>query len=205
MTLNDDTVPPPDFVARMKQAAAQRPGALIGALAVSHDTGLPVHWGERIAWPTASFIPLPRPPGDRFEGLHEVTHFPGRGLLIPASVFFQIGLFDDRAFRHYAADYDFTVRAARAGHPVLCNYDAPLRIREKESGGTALMRHRSWRHYGEHLTGLKGAGNLRVFVRFALRNCPSPWLLPCLACGLAKRLVGYPAHWLLESLGRRPS
>jgi GT2 family glycosyltransferase len=201
MTLNDDTLPPPEFIARMKQAAAARPSALIGAMAVSHETGRPLYWGERVRWPTASFRSLPRPADGHFQGLHEVTHFPGRGLLIPSSTFNAIGLFDAVRFPQYAADYDFTHRARRAGFRVLCNYDAPLLIREKESGGGLLMDHRSWRNYVRHLTGIKGVGNLRIFLHYAHHNCPWYWLPFCLFVGSARRLFGYPARWLLESLG----
>lgn len=204
LALNDDTLPPPEFVARMKQAAADHPAALIGAMAVSHETGAPLYWGERVRWPTASYIPLPRPADGRFQGVHEVTHFPGRGLLIPSGVFDSIGLFDAARFPQYAADYDFTHRASRAGFRILCNYDAPLRIREKESGGGELMRRRSWRHYYRHLTGIKGVGNLRTFFRYARGNCPGRWLPFCLVSGFTRRLFGYPARWLLESLGKSP-
>ena len=203
MTLNDDTLPPPEFVARMKEAAAAQPQALIGALAIDAETGEPAYWGEQIVWPTAGYRSLSFPAGPSPRGLHAVTHFPGRGLLIPAAVFAAIGLFDEKRFPHYAADYDFTLRAVRAGFPVLCNYDAPLRIHAGESGGGELMRNRSWRHYARHLTGIKGVGNLRVFYRYAVRNCPWYWLPFCLASGFVRRLFGYPAHWMLETAVRR--
>ena len=203
MTLNDDTLPDPGFIAAMKAAAAARPGALIGALTVDHETGEPVYWGERVFWPTAAFRPLPRPGPGPARGLHPVTHFPGRGLFIPAPVFDAIGLFDERRFPHYAADYDFTHRAQRAGFPIFCAYDAPLASRVSASGGGALMRTRTVRHYLRHLTSRKDTGNLLVFFRYARRNCPARWLLPCLIAGTVRRLAGYPLRAGLERLRRR--
>jgi GT2 family glycosyltransferase len=198
MTLNDDTLPAPGFVAHMKEAAAAHPRGLIGAMSVHAETGTPAYWGERVFWPTAGYRPLPFPRASPPRGLHAVTHFPGRGLLIPAAVFKAIGLFDEKRFPHYAADYDFTLRAGRAGFDVLCNYDAPLRIHAGKSGGGELMSQRSWTHYRRHLTGLKGVGNLRVFFRYTVRNCPGRWLPLSLFCGTIRRLFGYPAHWCLE-------
>lgn len=203
MTLNDDTLPGPAFVGAMKQAAREAPGALIGALAVDPFSGTPIYWGERVFWPAASHRPLPRPAATELHGLHPVTHFPGRGLLIPAAVFARIGLFDARRFPHYGADYDFTLRAGRAGFPVLCAYGAPLGIRVRESGGGALIQHRSGANYVRHLTGIKGVGNLRLFFRYAVRNCPPVWLPMCLVSGFTRRLLGYPVHWLRESLAAR--
>lgn len=203
MTLNDDTLPRPSFVGNMKQAAREAPGALIGALAVDPISGTPVYWGERVFWPAASHRPLSRPAPSELRGLHPVTHFPGRGLLIPAAVFARIGLFDARRFPHYAADYDFTLRAGKAGFPVLCAYGAPLGVRVEESGGGTLIQHRSAANYLRHLTGMKGVGNLRIFFRYAIRNCPLAWLPFCLASGFTRRLLGYPAHWLRESLAAR--
>ncbi len=69
---------------------------------------------------------LDKLPKDQQKGLHKVTHFPGRGLWIPRKVFDVLGLFDEKKFPHYYADYDFTHSAVRAGFEIYCNYDARL-------------------------------------------------------------------------------
>lgn len=203
MTLNDDTLAAEDFVEQMKRAAQRETSALIGAVGVDADTGALVYGGEIVDWGTARFRSLlDLLPEDKRTGLHEVTHFPGRGLLVPANVFDKLGLFDARRFPQAAADYDFTHRAARAGHRVLCNYDARLLVFPGATRGAELRNDKSWRNYCEHLFGIKGAGNLRTFTIYAFRNCPKRYLPSFLFFGVLRRTFGYLKEWVLEFHGR---
>ena len=194
--LNDDTLPRPDFALRLAEAASRMPNTLIGARAVDAHSGRPLFAGERMNWLAAA--PYPAEPAGPDADFAEVTHAPGRGLLIPAAVFAKIGFFDAVHFPQYAADYDFTHRARRAGFGVVCYYPAVLGMYPDASGDAANRRRKSLANYRQHLFGVKGGANLPVFVRYAARNCP-PALLPfCLAAGLARRIGGYPAEWLRE-------
>jgi GT2 family glycosyltransferase len=87
MTLNNDTLPPPDFLAQMHAKAwcIRRPAGTVG---VGRGYGKNLYGGERINWLKATAEPLPgtAAPGQR-GGLHPVDWLPGRGLLIPAAVF----------------------------------------------------------------------------------------------------------------------
>lgn len=49
---------------------------------------------------------------------------PGRGTLIPIEVFKKIGSFNLKKLPHYGADYEFTVRARRAGFRLLVSHKA---------------------------------------------------------------------------------
>jgi len=195
MTLNDDTVPGPTFVEEMMAASRTNPRALIGAYSVDVSTGRPIFGGSRVSWATASDHDLLTDPRNPRAGLVEVTHCPGRGLLIPAAAFRQIGLFDAVHLPHYLADFDFTHRARRFGFPIFCNYSAVLGIYPEASGDAANRQRRSLANYRRHLFHTKGGANLRDFCWYALRNCPK-WLLPvCLPLGIARRLIGYPLDW----------
>ncbi|MBZ5577651.1 MAG: glycosyltransferase family 2 protein [Acidobacteriia bacterium] len=199
MTLNDDTVPEPAFVENMWMGALEKPEALVGAYSVEVGSGRPVFGGERIHWTTGFIESLLQDPANSREGLVEVTHYAGRGLLIPKAVFQRIGLFDAVHFPHYAADYDFTYRAGRYGYPVFCNYQARLGIYPEASGDAANRRRKGLRNYYRHLFDIKGGANLKVFFWFALRNCPK-YLLPIgLPMGMARRIFGYPMEWMRET------
>lgn len=195
LTLNNDLVAEPDFVAQMLAAAAAHPTAVLGALELDLATGQPVYGGERLSWLLHRRHDLLHelPPAAR-RGLHPVTYLPGRGLLIPRAVFARIGLFDERRLPHYLADFDFTSLARRAGFPVLCNYEARLRTYPDESGQEQTRRVRSIRGYYQHLFSIRGGGNLRNFSYFALKNCPRPYLPLFLLSGYTRRLVGYFLH-----------
>lgn len=199
MTLNDDTLPGPAFIEHMLAAAKKNPGALIGAYAVDVLSGGPVFGGERMNWSAGMSLNLLNDPDNPRAGLVEVTHFPGRGLLIPAEVFRCIGLFDAVHFPQYAADYDFTHRAARHGYGIFCNYSAPLAVYPEASGDIANRRRKGLRNYCRHLFGAKGGANLKVFFWYSVRNCPTRWLPLFLVMGLARRVFGYPIEWLQET------
>jgi GT2 family glycosyltransferase len=201
MTVNDDTVLTYDFVEKMLYWAEREPDALIGAIALDHATRQIVYGGEIIKWMSAGYRKLldVLKPEDR-HGLHEVTHLPGRGLLIPAGAFYEIGMFDAQHFPQGAADFDFTFRSIRAGYRAFCNYDAKLLIYPNTIGGVHNRRKKNLKNYFDHLFGIKGSGNLIHFVLYAIRNCPKHMLPLCLIIGLLRRIFGYPFKWFSESL-----
>ncbi len=201
MTLNDDTIAPSDFLEKMIYWAEKKPKALLGAFLLDAKTKKPVYGGAIINWKLANSIALldTLKPEDQ-HGLHEVTHFPGRGLLIPAEVFHKIGLYDAKRFPQAAADYDFTHRAVRAGYRIFCNHDAKLLIYPDASGYAQLRRKKNLKNYYYHLFGIKGGGNLKRFTVYTIRNCPTwyqPWFL---LRGYIQRVFGYWRDFIFERL-----
>jgi GT2 family glycosyltransferase len=113
--LNDDNRVEPDTLSRMVESF-KRMGerSIICARTKAPDTGLdewvgdPPRWHPEFgAWErpdlSGADVPVNHPPG-------------GRGVLIPAQCFSEIGLVDSQAFPHYWADHDFHYRAMRAGY-----------------------------------------------------------------------------------------
>jgi GT2 family glycosyltransferase len=201
MTLNNDTRALEDYVEKMIFWVERRPRSLLGALALDATSGRAIFGGEIINWGTggSKFLLDTLEPSE-WKGLHEVTHFPGRGLLIPAEVFSQIGLFDEKHFPHYAADYDFTHRARKAGFRVFCNYDARILIYPDESGNAEIRKTMTIANYKKHLFDIKGGANLKVFTIYSLKNCPA-WCLPWfLFRGYVQRLFGYWIDFLVEKM-----
>lgn len=199
MTLNDDVIATEDFVEKMMVWAERTPEALLGAIAVDHTTRKPVYGGEIINWKLANYTKLldvlaP----EQQQGLHEVTHLPGRGLLIPAGVFRGIGLFDARRFPQAVADHDFTHRAIRAGYNAFCNFDAKLLVYPDSVGGLHLRKNKSLENYFQHLFGIKGSANLFNFFFYAVRNCPKHLLPLYFTIGVTRRIFGYLRDWLIE-------
>lgn len=192
LTLNNDTILTNDFLEKMIYWTTKKPKALIGALALDNHTKEIVYGGEKVNWITANYKKIINEiPIRSRKGLHEVSHFPGRGLLIPSSVFKKIGLFDEKRFPHYAADYDFTHRAVRNGFPVYTNYDARIYIYPEESGSVELRRSKSIIRYVNHLFGIKGGGNLINFANYAWINCPKKFFLTFFIIGSFRRIFGY--------------
>ncbi len=193
LTLNNDTLADPEYLFHLVESAERAPkNALIGSSAIDADSKEHIYRGERLKWAAESTSFLKDTTSERPEnGLLQVSHFPGRGLLIPVAVFKTIGLFDEKYFPHYMADYDFTLRAVKNGFPIFCSWDTKLAIYPEASGSNQLKKKKTLDGYVQHLFGIKGGGNLPLFYRYAFRHCPI-WALPShLALGTLRRILGY--------------
>lgn len=192
MTMNNDVIAPPDYIDNVYKGIQEKPGAILGSLEADADTRQIIFGGHRINWAKAVYISLlDIVPEEKRHGLLKVTHLPGRGLLIPREVFEKIGLFDQKTFPHYMADYDFTHKALRHGFEIFCNYDAKLYTYPKASGDALNRQKKSLKNYYNHLFGIKGGGNLRNFTWYAWNNCPKKYLPLFLAIGYVRRIGGY--------------
>ncbi|WNC71181.1 glycosyltransferase family 2 protein [Thalassotalea psychrophila] len=197
MTLNDDTLPFPDFIEKMNYWLERKPSALLGALAVDNATGNALFAGEILNWNNEiSEFALDKVDKEFRNGIHEINIFPGRGFLIPTSVFEDIGFYDSRNFPQTMADLDFSIRATNFGYKTYCNYDAKIKIFHEESGGMKLLNEKSWKNYYEHLFGMKGGANLRWFTIFVFKNAPKRHLFQYWFKGMVRRVGGYLLQWL---------
>jgi GT2 family glycosyltransferase len=194
LTMNDDTVASPDFVEKMISAGMAKTGSLVGALDIHALTGEPYYGGEIFNWKSSrSEFLLDTLKKEEQRGLHEVSLFPARGLLIPRIVFDTIGLFDEKRLPHYLADYDFTVRARRHAFHVYCNYEAKLFTYPDEGGDHKIRKIKTLKNYFKHLFSIKGGGNLVNFTVYTLRNCPREDIFIALVMGFVRRIGGF---WL---------
>ncbi len=199
ITINDDTVLFKDFIEKMLYWHQENPLALLGALALNSKTSEFLYGGEIVNWWTAGSKKLINTlKKSEMTGLHQVTHFPGRGLLIPRQVFEEIGYFDEKNFPQRSADLDFTFRASRAGFRIYCNYDAKIFMYPQECGDYEYRQGKSLIKYYKHLFTLKGGGNIIEFVKFAIKNAPVPYLPFYLLSGLARRIGGYLRDWIKD-------
>lgn len=192
LTLNNDTVPFPDFVEKMLLQAKNNPRALLGALDIDMISKKPYYGGEIFTWRSGrSTYLLKTLNKEEQTGVHEVSLFPGRGLLIPRIVFETIGLFEEKLLPHYMADFDFTLLAIKNGFKVYCNYEAKLYTYPEEAGDHKIRKKKTLKNYFNHLFNIRGGGNLRNFTVYALRNCPPKDIPFALVAGYARRLGGF--------------
>lgn len=200
MTLNDDTIPSKNYIEKMYYWIEKKPEALLGAFTQDKDQE-PIYGGDILNWKNGKHENLLSKLKDiELKGLHEVNNFPGRGLLIPAKVFKDIGFYDSKNFPQTVADLDFTCRAYNNGYKIYCNYDAKIISFPEESGGMKFLKKRSWKNYYNHLFGMKGGGNIIWFTKFTLKNAPIIYMPSYLLIGLTKRVLMYPLRWLKEIL-----
>ena len=189
ITLNNDLVLAVDYLEKMSEALTDHRDSIL--MSASYDIDNPdklIEPGQRMDWLHAREITLD-PRKYNYHGLAEVTHAPGRGTLFPVEVFRQIGLYDFEKFPHYAADYDFTHRARRAGYRIFINYDAKLYSHVDATGSSKYRGQRSLSGLIDYLTNIKSPACLKYRWRYARNNCPA-FLLPSFIVLDTARVVG---------------
>jgi GT2 family glycosyltransferase len=201
LTLNDDTEFAPDYVEKLLGTGLRHHDALVGTTVVDRvDRQTVIDGGVRMRWATAGQSDAA---GGRPLAVLQADHdlvvpvdvLAGRGALIPVSVFRQVGTYAGDELPHYAADYEFSRRANRAGHPLLMDHGVVVytgnRAREPRPGAPALTRSRL-----QHvLVSRRSPRSLRYQFRYARLVCPW-YLVPTYMIGLVVRMA-------VASIGRR--
>ena len=192
VTLNDDTVPAPGWLASLAGAAAEQPGALVGSLVIDAATGLAEHAGHYVDWWTARYsAPLHGLSTQQVRaraGAFLTTDFlSGNGTYIPVRALRELGPFDP-ALPQYGADYEFSRRAARAGWQLLQSTEAILPV---HTGATGLRVRpgAGVRDVGRTLWSVSSPTGWPHRARFAVRTCP-PGALPSYLVLDAVRTLG---------------
>lgn len=89
-----------------------------------------------------------------------------RGTLCPTEVIGKIGLFDEKNFPHYTSDYDFFLRAKKAGFKLVLSRKATVEHQSTRKNMSI------W----ERLFSVRSAGNLSNTFRFNFKHAPTLWL-----------------------------
>ena len=191
LTLNNDTVLPEDYLETMMSLARRAPNALIGSIARDYRRrDICVDEGVAIRWFSAKFIKLKPPSDNKSDSFYPVSALPGRGTLIPVSVFRDVGLYDDQNFPHYTADYDFSLRAAKAGYDLLLHPKCYLYSRTDLTGISNVHNRVSFRVWLKSFNSVKSPNNLKIRFRFGLRHAPSIWRPTFILCDIVRVIFG---------------
>jgi GT2 family glycosyltransferase len=138
LLLNDDVEFDSDYLAHMERSAVENPGCLIGSLSVYGEDRGRVFWcGQAATYRQCRYGYVRR---DQLSGCVPAEALPGRGMLVPIEVFGRVGLFDAAAFPQYAADFDFSLRAYKAGYGLLCCCDTAVVVSTLQTGPGSVYR-----------------------------------------------------------------
>lgn len=204
MLLNSDCVVRSDTVDRVLNDVMREARTIAAPVQVSLGTGKPIPYHVRTAlvlgFPTIrDCFPLPASP----EGLHPVRLIMGgRGVVIPAAVFAEIGVFDQQQLPHYAADHDFYLRARKAGWTLAIVPGAHVEVDDS----TTTLADRPWQLSLGRLFGTlrerRSHRNLHDLLAFFKKHHPVPGLAPVgVALNVARYLTIYALRrpWTLVS------
>lgn len=132
LLLNNDCTLSADALDRLVHAAEASPKSIVSAVIYDDNDGAVVSYGGRIGSRGLDYI-LDRPPTDA-AGVFTVDWLPGHCVLVPAAVLEAVGLIDEKAFPHYWADADFTLRARRAGFRLAVQPDVHVHNDRAQTG-----------------------------------------------------------------------
>ena len=130
--LNDDTLPEPHAITALV-AASDQARAITGGLCFLPDDPVPGYSGMRAVGAGLERVAFAETGNVRVDALH------GNFVCVPAAATEKIGLPDAESFPHAGGDFDYTLRAQRAGIPVLLVGPARARAQPNLS-----LNYRSW-------------------------------------------------------------
>jgi len=184
LELNNDCSFGKNYLEQILATAKRHPNAIIGSLCLdTKPPGLVVESGIRIDWPTghvygvAFTISQDRSYYKKMEVVGKLDALPGKGTLIPVKVFEKIGNFRYKRLPHYIADYEFTVRAKRAGFDILVDTRAVIR---NDFGATGIYAGdnsgKSLRQGLELMFSRRSMSNIVDWANFVQLACPKRYL-----------------------------
>jgi len=200
LTLNDDTELPADYLFNLGKNYRKYPGAIITSVIHDIKTGQLVSSGYRQNWLIAREIPV------SFESDHlpddpnvvEVTHASGRGTLFPISAFEQLGLFNEKHFPHYGADYDFTFKAARANIPIYSCLDCKVLSHINDTGLVKVLNKFSLTSLTVYFTGMRSPASIKVRWWYGWNNCPIGILPIYMTMDIIRITGAYFKHFIIN-------
>jgi len=195
LLLNNDLTVEEDYVSRLVHCSEKLGRAIVGSTVVDDENreqvvaGLRVDRKLRITENSdVSII-------GQTEYDDQVGVLPGRGTLVPVEVFQQVGTFNQRRLPHYGADYEFSVRAKRAGFKLAVSHRAKVYA---NLGITGLhpsdKPYLSFRECVRLLFSKKSTANLRYYLTYV-------WLCSEPGCKL-RNTLSHGIGLLLDTVGK---
>lgn len=176
--LNDDTSFDEDYLAALMDCMQNDGNSIVGSVCVDqNDPNVIIDGGVVFNWYSAlmSQLNVGLSVADFAPGHAEkVSVLPGRGTLFPISVIDRIGFPAEDKLPHYAADYDYTRTAARAGYDLLVYYDAVIKSDVSSTGQHRRQAKISLSGARDFFFGRKSSGNLVDRFRFSYRAAENP-------------------------------
>lgn len=183
LTMNNDVAVAPDLLEALVACAAAYPGAIVGGKVYFMDDPQRI-WsaGGRLNWLSGkTLVQVGHGEVDREEFCRRerMDFLTGMNVLIPAAVFEKIGFYDAEHFPQYHADTEFTLRARKAGIPIIFEPAAKVWNRVESTFMQRFIRGGAFGASAirELLTSIRSPMNLSCYWLLHRRYCP-PLLIP---------------------------
>jgi GT2 family glycosyltransferase len=205
MLLNHDCYVQADTIVKLLRHAEGNPGCIIAP--TQYDT----RTKREIIGATSIFplgFPTIIPPVWWYRYFYSSTLVPtrlitgGRGVVIPVSIFHEVGYFDEKRLPHYYADHDFYYRCVKAGVRLFVCTDAKVYVDDEMSSSANKIDNLSFAGFRESLISRGSHRNLRDLYTLFSRHCS---LRIFAAIGVALNLARYSTVYLFKYFGRKIS
>lgn len=186
LLLNNDCFIKSGFISQIVKTAKKHPRSIVGSFCITTSKPVKVvEAGVRIDWPTGivySIAEAISSDPSYYSGMDiidQIDALPGKGTLIPVSVFREVGSINYKKFPHYIADYEFFNRVKRSGYELLVDVKARVRHIWEATGyksdqsETTITLGKAW----YLLFGRKSMNNILDWINFLLSTCPKKYLL----------------------------
>ncbi len=176
-TINIDVTLRPDTLANAVAVAANHPGRLIGiTVCLQKDPDYAWYCGAKFV-PATGDIDHFHGPLSQFSGqkIRESEWLTGMGVLIPAEVFKEVGMYDEKTFPQYFADADFSLRSKQAGHQLLVTTEAIALVDDTSAWIVRQRRHPHLRLFYDFFFSIRSQYNFKHRAAFYKRHWPGPY------------------------------
>lgn len=146
---------------------AQRPTEVV-------EAGVRIDWSTGLVYGVAQTISNKLLYYKNMEVVDDIDALPGKGTLIPVSVFSKKVNFKFKEFPHYIADYEFAINAKKHGYNLLVSTRAVAKHYWEATGlsGKTTESKKSYSRALSLLFGRKSMNNIIDWIKFVNISCP---------------------------------
>ena len=130
LTINNDVQIDGDYLSRKLTRANSHPDAIFGSVCVFMTNHKLIETSGFIMdykkCTSRSLTKRGEVITAEHKGVKEVTHLPGKGVLLPVSVYKSVGFYDEDNLPQYHADTDLILMAHEAGYKVYVDFDSVI-------------------------------------------------------------------------------
>jgi GT2 family glycosyltransferase len=170
--LNNDCYVEPNMLARLVAHSAAEPQAVIAPMQVDLHSGRVQPFLSTcllLGFPTFAISRPRRPIADTPQLIRARMIGGGRGVIVPAHIFQQIGLFDAENMPHYYADHDFYLRCRKQGVPLYIARDTTVVVDPRRTTAAANYARLNLREFRRTFSDPRSHRNL-IYVRALMRK-----------------------------------
>ena len=198
MLLNNDCYVDPSTIGELVNASRTSAGQVIAPVQLDAETGetlvARVSTCFTLGFPTFVLPYMKKVPPDGSGILATRLIVGGRGVVIPAGVFDAVGLFDEDALPHYAADHDFYLRCREQGIGLFVATRASVAIDNTRTTAARNLGDMKWREFKDSLREPRSHRNVATLVTLFKRHYP---IRPLFFVGVFLNLVRYLLSYVL--------